>query len=84
MTIAKRGEDDLLKALTVVGVRKHPDLIHNECLVYARDIADKDNIRYDNNDLNTKSTATTTLSMRRKGDQILTNSNVLARAHTNH
>ena len=39
MTLAKRCEDDLLKAPTVVGVRKHPDLIHNECLVYAGDIA---------------------------------------------
>ena len=39
MTLAKRCEDDLLKAPTVFGVRKHPDLIHNECLVYAGDIA---------------------------------------------
>ena len=39
MTLAKRCEDDLLKAPTVVGVRKHPDLIHYECMVYARDIA---------------------------------------------
>ena len=39
MTLAKRCEDDLLKAPTVFGGRKHPDLIHNECLVYAGDIA---------------------------------------------
>lgn len=33
MTIAKRGEDVLLKAPTVAGVRMHADLIRNECLV---------------------------------------------------
>jgi hypothetical protein len=90
MTLAKHGEDDFPKAPTVVGVWKYPDLIRSECLVYAGDIAGKDNIRYDNNVPNTKSTATTTLSMRRKGDQILTeflsefltNSNALARVQT--